>query len=1652
MTAHALVVGAGGFPQPSSGEEDRAAGRIVLRPLPSVAEAVPEVARALDAAGVRVADLLLDPTLREWEDAWRRVRDEAGKEPVIVHFGGHGLVVDTDLYLAVSDTDPRPGFVHGSAVDVALLLRTVDRGPGGPVLFLLDVCGAGAALRPQLVAKLAGVRNRKAWVIAACPAEEITYGARFSTAVAAVLEDLAKRRVFVGSALRYVPVEQLAARIDQVMARADAARGEPKQEVVRTADDAAVLPPPPFLANPYYRSRASDAYLAHLDGGLEHFAQALDPRFDIVHFAGRAAGGAGGAGLFRFSGRRRQLARLREWLDGPAGTEDRLLVVTGSPGAGKSALLGVAVCSVHPELEGLRARLGLETFRPRPDPRLLAVHARQLTTRQVVGSLHRQILAAVAAPAADGTPDEPERAVATGELLDTLARAGGATVVVDALDEADDPEELLREVLLPLAGRPDPGTAPGCRVLLGTRLWPDALRDLRAVLEGRPALRIDLDDERPQVLADDLGVYLEKLLDPHYPAQTARELAARLAHSAEHGAFLTAFLYGTHLRARHAAGDPPGPEEAVAGLPLDLPGMLDLNLRTLRAEDPWTGPVLAAVGRAAGSGMPLELVHAVALALAPAARGPLPAPRPDDTRAALDHARFYLRRTADGDRPVYRFFHQALAERMAPLAPPGVVLRALLERVPVVDGVRDWSAADPYLRRHAADHAAEAGAETLDALLSDTGHLLHAEPERLAPHLHRARGARARRHADVYRQTAAHHPLRHSLTARRDLLALEAAVWQDADLAAALGAATGPPPPLVRPHWALSRTAAAARLHTLGPHTGPVHRVLLTDASGDDAGGATSGGPEGRARTEGVARATSGGPEGRARTEGVARATSGGPEGRARTDGVARATSGGPEGRAQTEDEADATSGGPESRAQTEDEADATSGGPEGRARTDGVARAASGGTAGPVHVGDTGGVTAAADARARAGEPIAATIGADRPARTGSQTVVTAGADGRVRRWDPLRGGARGDLDGIGGPVRAADTVRDRDGRALLVCLGGARLTVHDLGTGALRHSLPLSDDPPPHLLTALTLADGSARAVTAGDGRTVRVWDLDAGRPLCTRDAPMTVVRALVAGTLPDGRAVMLAAGDEYLAMVWDLRTGRRLHRLGPHGDFVRAAALARRTDGGAVAVTGGADARLHVWDLSDGHALHTLSGHRDWITALAAGRAGGRCLAVSGDRQGRLLVWDLDTGRPVRELPGRQGVITCVALFGDVGAGLAVAGCADGRVAVWDLGTGVRTHGFAAHPFGVHDLAVGRVEDRLVVLSGGGDGRAVVWDVTPGEAGGETAPDGVSAAGDTRAGAAGGDGTALGWGGPSTAVALCVPRTGPALLLSADARTLEAREFTTGRRRFRLALPAPVPWGRTVAAAEVRDLGPVAVTAGRDGVVRTWNLTTGALACSFAGPSRRIRTPAVTSLPGGRAVLVAGEDDGTATVRDLTTGELLAVFPGHAGRLRTLTTLDLPGAPPAAVSADDSGAVLVWNLLSGEPITALARTGPPVHAVAAAVLPGGRAVVVAGGEAGEVRRWDLSAPGAAEHLTGLERRVNALATARLANGTVVAAGGGEDGRLAFWDLAARTELRPSYHLPGAVTALAACPEGVAVAHAAGTAALGWTAGRPA
>ena len=813
MTVHALVVGAGGFPARVPTEEEEAAGVLPLEPLPSVADAVRDVAHALQRAGLEVTEPLLDPTPAEFRVAWRTARERAGQDPLVVHFSGHAQTVGPVLYLAMRNTTTLPKDIRKTSVDVDDLLRDVEHEDDGPVLFLLDVCGGGTALTSQLTQRLLGVESRNAWVIAACGAGNITYGARFSKATATVIDRIARRTLDIPPDLEHVPVTTLAEEVDAELERADTAAGMPKQDVVCTKHDEASLSPAPFLRNPHHADDAAEQFRAEAVASLRRYAERLDPRLDLHHFAARAAG-TPDAEAFFFSGRRSELGRIEEWLGEPRPRRHRLLAVTGRPGAGKSALLGVTVCTVHPQLRPLRDRLDLSDFRPPPDPRLLAVHAHRLSTQDVVDSLHRQARVLRLPRQQRGRPYGPAGATKAtfAELAAALGAVGDVTVVLDALDEADDPDGLLRQVLLPLTGEGgDP--VPGCRVLLGTRLWPDSLPDLHAALAGHPERHLDLDAEQPASLAEHLGTYLGRLLDTDYSTDVTEMIACRLSGSAEHGAFLTAAVYGAHLRRLSRAGTILTGAEIARELPCDLPGMLDLDLRTLTAELPWTDAVLAALARAAGQGMPSGLLHQVALALRPEERdGALP-PRPRDTAEALTGARFYLRTTYDpgadpavDDGKLYSFFHRAPAEHLAGRTDSRAVLGALLSAVPAERGVRDWSRADRYLRRHAADHAADVGPDQLDALLEDVSYLLHADPERLVRHLHRARGRRARTHADVYRQSTAHHPLRHITAVRRDLLSLDAAVWRDTALSEELASQPGPPPMSARPVWAVSHS------------------------------------------------------------------------------------------------------------------------------------------------------------------------------------------------------------------------------------------------------------------------------------------------------------------------------------------------------------------------------------------------------------------------------------------------------------------------------------------------------------------------------------------------------------------------------------------------------------------------------------------------------------------------------------------------------------------------------------------------------------------------------------------------------------------------------------------------------------------------------
>ncbi|MFE7528050.1 caspase family protein [Kitasatospora sp. NPDC057542] len=479
-----------------------------------------------------------------------------------------------------------------------------------------------------------------------------------------------------------------------------------------------------------------------------------------------------------FTGRTAALTVLGEWLArrGRLSHPEYGVLVTGSPGVGKSALLSRL------------ARDGAIT---------VSFQARNLTLADLVDLLGDHLVL----PAPRTLQDVLSAIAVSGEPLD---------LVIDGLDEAVPSEvrPLLFSLLRPLAAM------PSVRLLVGTR---PHLVDLA----GPEFWVLDLDDPRWST-QEDLAAYAGLLLTaPDGPGSHGRplnpSLAAQVATQAE-GNYLA-----VRLMARTLAHRPPSapPVELPSG---GLGAVISWALREQLGPDERTArAMLTPIAFAQGRGLPWGTVWP---ALASSVLGR--SVRGEEIAELVAAAGSYLTEALDPlGRSVYRLYHEAFADELRAAASQDAqaqLSRALVALVPpALDGSGpDWMAADPYIRAHLATHAAAAG--LLDELATDPLFLLAADHAALLPALDSVRSPSALAARRVYQASAAMLLGTHELSERAALLEL-AAVQHDArSLAAAVRARV----PSRR--WG-TRWALPSRPHrTIGwsPHsvTGAAERVL----------------------------------------------------------------------------------------------------------------------------------------------------------------------------------------------------------------------------------------------------------------------------------------------------------------------------------------------------------------------------------------------------------------------------------------------------------------------------------------------------------------------------------------------------------------------------------------------------------------------------------------------------------------------------------------------------------------------------------------------------------------------------------------------------------------------------------------------------------
>jgi hypothetical protein len=640
-------------------------------PLSQVSEAVKHLREALLGKGYesQLPTLVAGGDRRDVEAAladW--LRSLSARDRLLLYWTGHG----TGKYLVTKDS-PAEGGLAGRAVDARQLGAMIAESKAEKVLAILDTCYSSGAAFKMATDMLESLNTRTPVggqvpffaIIPSSHALKPATEAAFCRALVRVLSDPDATREWSDNDAAI----SVSALRDALFSEMKAHFGPdwlPAAPITAGYQDR-------FLPNPRYRGPQASIDVESRRKLLQ-MPQALE-----LAARGVEVGEAG----FYFSGRSRVLADLGTWLREGAG----LVVVTGPPGVGKSAVLGRLVMLCEPAARGVSASIDRVSTESHPPTGAIdaVVHAKGLTTTEFARALAVGV-------AIDARPDVFLDPDAFLQLVKREQRR--LTVVVDALDEAAEAVgigTMLRRLC----------SESTTRALVGSRRSPDG-RPLRANEDRHGRLRgvlgekiriIDLQDEADT--DQDIARYVAARLrdsphkeDPERLATVSRAVAERAR-----GVFIYARVVSRMLQnsERLDITLPDGPLEAFRQ-------DLAVRFRDRRAS---VEALLLGLAWAEGAGLSRRTWPVVATATSP---GELIC-TDDDVSWTLDHAGSYILEGAEAGQTVYRLIHQSFADYYRSQSMDrAAVQRRIAEALSREKSGTDWLNADPYVWRHLADH------------------------------------------------------------------------------------------------------------------------------------------------------------------------------------------------------------------------------------------------------------------------------------------------------------------------------------------------------------------------------------------------------------------------------------------------------------------------------------------------------------------------------------------------------------------------------------------------------------------------------------------------------------------------------------------------------------------------------------------------------------------------------------------------------------------------------------------------------------------------------------------------------------------------------------------------------------------------------------
>lgn len=629
--------------------------------------------------------------LRTHLDQWFASTERDPADWVVIYYTGHADVVGADaLYLLTTDFMPNHHVSTAFSLQQFADLVLANRADGTPrqvqnMLLIVDTCFAGKGtldLTSRLAAAFRKSSGNSFYLLgAALPREEALAGA-LAKALIDAIDDLSQRHVMA----EWLYLEQIVPAVNRllkcggiqkaILSSLDSGSGEPK-----------FFPNPSFVRTDRSAVVAADALRAISD---QEFRDHWDPRSRGVEFDSDPGS--------YFTGRGIVVERLSVFLAGH--TDSATRIVTGSPGAGKSAILSRLV-----SLSGSRkgnwygeasAAISID----------LAIHAKGKSLDDITARFAKVL----------GT--EPK----IDAVLNTVrASTKPLRIVVDALDESAQPAAIAIQLLRPL------NSMESVRLIVGTR--SNHLLDLG---EG-----IVLNIDSPEYAnKGDIAEYVKARLlradEPNAETPYAKKdvIAGRVASIVAEKVypnFLVARLAVEDLLSRTSAADPESAKEM--SFPQGVADAFNAYLQRFGDKETAARDLLLPLAYAEGQGLPWDNIWPL---LASELSGREYSD--EDVRWLLSNAGAFILESSEDGHSVYRLYHQALADFLRSGGIPSsihrIFARVLIGSVPLrIDGGGpDWFLANQYVRWYLATHAA---ASLLAPLLQDPVYLLAAKPDRL---------------------------------------------------------------------------------------------------------------------------------------------------------------------------------------------------------------------------------------------------------------------------------------------------------------------------------------------------------------------------------------------------------------------------------------------------------------------------------------------------------------------------------------------------------------------------------------------------------------------------------------------------------------------------------------------------------------------------------------------------------------------------------------------------------------------------------------------------------------------------------------------------------------------------------------------------------